>query len=121
MTNHKQKLGAAGEQLVVNHLIAAGWQILARNLHTRHGELDIVVSRGRELIVVEVKARQAGVATAAEALTPSKFKKLRHAAWEAQQADLIPLGHVQFALAALELRNQRAKLTLYWRLGPNSW
>lgn len=54
------RLGRAGEQLAVEHLIRLGYRILDRNYRTRWGELDIVAHAGGTLAFCEVKARRAG-------------------------------------------------------------
>src|SRR5438045_5598503 len=57
----QQRLGDAGEDAVAAHLVALGWQILARNLHVGRGEIDLLaVDPGppRQLVVVEVRWRE---------------------------------------------------------------
>lgn len=49
--------GARAEALVAAALASAGYHVVARNLRTRHGELDLLLRRGRDWAVVEVKAR----------------------------------------------------------------
>jgi len=49
--------GRAGEQLAAEALCAAGYRIVARNLRTVHGEIDLLVRRRRTYAAVEVKAR----------------------------------------------------------------
>jgi putative endonuclease len=48
----------ACETLATNYLSGLGWRILARNYHTRFGELDIVARDGRDLVFVEVKGKR---------------------------------------------------------------
>lgn len=62
MTAARQRTGQIAEQLVATRLATAGWEILARNARSRHGELDIVARDGRALVFVEVKASRAGAA-----------------------------------------------------------
>jgi len=50
--------GAAGEALAAAGLRRAGYRVEARNLRTVHGEIDLLVRRGRCWIAVEVKARR---------------------------------------------------------------
>lgn len=50
--------GAAGEALAAAGLRRAGYRVVARNLRTAHGEIDLLVRRGRRWIAVEVKARR---------------------------------------------------------------
>ena len=51
-------LGKIGEELVVKHLVDKGYQILERNWHSGHKEIDIIAQIGDELVVVEVKTRK---------------------------------------------------------------
>jgi sugar transferase (PEP-CTERM system associated) len=47
--------GCRGEQLAAEHLRHSGYRIVARNLRTAHGEIDLLVRRGRRWAAVEVK------------------------------------------------------------------
>jgi putative endonuclease len=49
--------GARGEDLAAAHLRGKGFRVLARNLRTVHGEIDLLVRRRRLYAAVEVKAR----------------------------------------------------------------
>lgn len=53
-------LGRLGEDLAVEFLVGRGLEILARNLRSRLGEVDILARDGPTLVFVEVKARRAG-------------------------------------------------------------
>lgn len=46
-----------GEELAARHLIAHGYRVEARNLRTRHAEIDVLARRRRLWIAVEVKTR----------------------------------------------------------------
>lgn len=50
--------GAAGEALAAVGLQRAGYRLGGRNVRTAHGEIDLLVRRGRCWIAVEVKARR---------------------------------------------------------------
>jgi sugar transferase (PEP-CTERM system associated) len=50
--------GRDGEALAAAGLRRAGYVVVARNLRTRHGEIDLLVRRGRDYAAVEVKARR---------------------------------------------------------------
>lgn len=54
----KDVLGRAGEDRAARHLEEIGYRILDRNWRCPHGELDIVATTGREIVVVEVKTRR---------------------------------------------------------------
>lgn len=74
-------LGRYGEDLAVQHLQAAGLEILARNWRCRAGELDVVARDGTVLVFVEVKARSGiGFGLPAEAVGQAKARRIRHLA-----------------------------------------
>lgn len=58
----RRRLGALGERLAAEHLLAAGYEIVERNFRTRYGELDLVAADGGSLVFCEVKTRVAGAA-----------------------------------------------------------
>ena len=59
-------LGKRGEELAAVELRRQGYRMLARNLRTPLGELDLVCQDGPEIVFVEVKARRAGGLSAPE-------------------------------------------------------
>jgi putative endonuclease len=77
MTLQRQAFGKSGEDLAAAELERRGYVILDRRYRTRHGEIDIVARDGETTVFVEVKARvTAECGTAAEAVTPSKQRRL---------------------------------------------
>jgi putative endonuclease len=46
MTNPRQSLGRWGEELAARYLVERGCMILARNVRTPHGEIDLIASEG---------------------------------------------------------------------------
>lgn len=57
MKTRKQELGHWGEDSAAEYLTAKGYAVLARNVHSAHGEIDIVASKDGSLVFVEVKTR----------------------------------------------------------------
>ena len=57
MAEHNS-LGKWGEQVVVDHLVARGYAILERNWRLNHLEIDIIASKDRYIVFVEVKTRR---------------------------------------------------------------
>ena len=57
MTDSRRALGAQGEAFAAQHLEASGYRILGRNVRAGGVELDLIVSRGRWIVFVEVKTR----------------------------------------------------------------
>jgi putative endonuclease len=55
----RRALGRLGEQLAAAHLERLGFTVLARNVRTRYGEIDLIVFDGSTLIFAEVKTRRA--------------------------------------------------------------
>jgi putative endonuclease len=94
MTEIRQRLGRAAEDLVAERLATAAWEIVERNARTRHGELDIVALDGRTLVFVEVKAGRAGARFGPErpilAIGPRKQNRIRRlaSAWMGEHRDL---------------------------------
>jgi putative endonuclease len=75
------ELGRAGEQVAVEHLVARGLVVLARNWRRREGELDVVATDGRSLVVCEVKTRSGiGYGLPVEAVTRVKAARIRRLA-----------------------------------------
>jgi putative endonuclease len=88
-TDLRHSLGRAGEALAAEHLERLGYAVLARNLRTRWGELDLVVYDGRALVFVEVKTRRAGSWDPVDAFSPRKRDQVRRMAsmWLAEASD----------------------------------
>lgn len=58
MRTNAQRSGDAAEELVANRLAAAGWSILARNVHVGRHELDLIaVDPGPPAALVAVEVR----------------------------------------------------------------
>ena len=78
MADARRAFGQAGEDRAAAWYRARGYRVLARNWRCRDGEIDLVVSRGRTLVFVEVKTRRSDrFGTPAEAVTSRKQRRLR--------------------------------------------
>ncbi|HSX42268.1 MAG TPA: YraN family protein [Candidatus Saccharimonadales bacterium] len=85
MSFQGKSLGQTGEKLAANLLRAKKLQILATNLQTKFGEIDILARDGQQLVVVEVKAKtSARYGAAIEMITHAKQRKLILLAHELQ-------------------------------------
>jgi putative endonuclease len=58
MSTSRQDLGRWGENAAADYLQAHGYSITARNVHTPHGEIDIIARKEDSIIFVEVKTRR---------------------------------------------------------------
>jgi putative endonuclease len=54
----RASLGALGEDLATEHLERRGYAILARNVRTRAGEIDVIAFGEGAIVFVEVKTRR---------------------------------------------------------------
>ena len=81
--NRRGDDGRAAEALAERHLRAHGLAIVERNVHSRHGELDIVAREGATVVFVEVRLRRPGAfGDAADSITAAKRARLIAAARE---------------------------------------
>ncbi len=56
-STHRQSLGHFGESLAASFLEHQGYSILARNVRTPYGEIDLLTKSGDVIVFVEVKTR----------------------------------------------------------------
>jgi putative endonuclease len=76
-TRSRKNFGDSAERLAAHFLEQNGYHILARNVRTRYGEIDLVAEDADGIAFVEVKARRGrGNGAPEEALTPRKQLKL---------------------------------------------
>lgn len=74
--NHPK--GQAAEERALQFLLAQGCQLVARNWHCAHGEIDLIMKKGQQWLFIEVKYRQSTqFGGAAYSITPSKLGKMQ--------------------------------------------
>ncbi|HTO54036.1 MAG TPA: YraN family protein [Myxococcota bacterium] len=97
-------LGRAGEDLACEFLQRAGFRILARNVHLRYAELDVVALDGPTLVFVEVRLRRgARFGGAAESVDLRKQRRIAAAAAELLASRRLPrMPRVRFDVVAID-------------------
>jgi putative endonuclease len=86
-----RRLGPEAERRVRRHFRLRGYVILDANAWVGGYELDLVVRRGRTVVICEVKARSGpAYGDPLEAIGPEKARRVRQAAeaWLAARPDL---------------------------------
>jgi putative endonuclease len=81
MKDARRQLGDQGENLAAAALRQQGYKILARNYVTPLGEIDLIVQKGRTVVVVEVKTRKSlRFGSPQESVSHAKQNRLRRLA-----------------------------------------
>lgn len=111
MTEQRQTLGKWGEEQAARFLRSRRIKIVARNLRTPVGEIDIIARQGKTLIFAEVKTRRGtGYGAPQEAVGPTKQRQiLRAASWylnEQGRQDLQP----RFDVLAVQVVDKQAQI-----------
>jgi putative endonuclease len=105
--------GAEAERRVRRFYRLRGYRVLGANVRAGGNELDIVLRRGRRLVVCEVKARSgSGYGDPLEAVGAEKERRLRRAAesWLARNPELQELEVACEVVAVRGRRIERALL-----------
>jgi putative endonuclease len=69
-------IGARGELLACEHLLRRGFRILARNVRTRGGEIDLIAVKGATLVFAEVKTVRVASRSSVAAATAAPLARL---------------------------------------------
>ena len=56
MAEHNE-IGKKGEAIAIEYLKSKGYVIIEQNWHNNHQEIDIIATKGNEMVIVEVKCR----------------------------------------------------------------
>ena len=117
----KHIIGKQGEEIARRIVARAGLTVVAQNVHTRYGELDIVAHDGQVLHVIEVKTRTSDrYGSPEQAITPQKLLKMRRtvSTWLVQGAVSGVPRRWQLDVIAITLRHsQSPRITWYRNVG----
>jgi len=107
--SHNQKVGRWGEQAAADYLSTKGYEILARNVRTPYGEIDLVTQKDGITVFVEVKTRTSSSFGPPEvAVTPRKQQHMLACAEHYTQQHEI--DHWQIDVIAIEKVNGQAEI-----------
>ena len=105
----RRRFGDFGERVAASHLEQKGYKILERNWGTREGEIDLIASRGEDLVFVEVRSRQGrNFGTPEESITGRKATHVRNAvaAYMQQHPDAGPNIRVDAVVIELDAKGR---------------
>ena len=109
------ELGARGEDLAAEYLVAAGMRIETRNWRSRYGEIDLIVRDGDTTAFVEVKTRTGTrFGLPAEAVTFAKQARIRRLAglWLGEQSG--PWVEVRFDVVSVLIERGKAPVVQHF-------
>jgi putative endonuclease len=91
MPRDRRALGSFGEELALERLEREGFRIVARNLRTRRGEIDVVALEGTTLCFIEVRLRTSlGYGSSAASVDSRKQRKLIETTRELLTREMFP-------------------------------
>ena len=101
MSGRNQKIGAWGESAAAEYLEARSYAIVARNVRTPYGEIDIVTKKDGFTIFIEVKTRTSSSMGPPEiSVTPRKQERMAASAeYYAQENEI---DHWQIDVIAVQ-------------------
>ncbi len=107
--SHNQNIGRWGEQAAANYLSAKGYDLIARNVRTPYGEIDLIAQKEGFTIFVEVKTRTSRSLGPPEiAVTPRKQQHMLACAEHYAQQNEI--DHWQIDVIAVEEVNGKTEV-----------
>ena len=112
MDRDTRAAGRRGEDLAERHLLARGYRILARNVHLRHAELDLVALDRGALVFVEVRLRRSDrFGSAAESVDARKRRRIAAAAAELLARGGLPrAARIRFDVIAIDASREPPEL-----------
>ena len=114
MTKSKKVLGAWGEQKASEFFKAKSYQIVAQNVRTPYGEIDLIVQKENRLHFVEVKTRTTNQFGLPEkAITEKKFVHMLESAESYLQAHPEFEGESQIDVVAVQTSANRDKVDIH--------
>ena len=105
-----KQLGNYGEEIATQYYQKLGYQIIGRNLHTRYGEIDLLLSKNNNIILVEVKTRRNhSFGWGEETISETKVQHLAAAYHEIQNQSDLP-ANFDLEIIIIEFIDKQAKI-----------
>ncbi|MBK9178929.1 MAG: YraN family protein [Acidimicrobiales bacterium] len=102
MADRRRALGASGEEAAARWYVERGYDVLARNWRCRSGEIDLILRRGRTVVISEVKTRSSDAFGApVEAVGRDKRVRLRHLAARWLEESGVRAGEIRFDVVSV--------------------
>ncbi len=111
MGRAKDAVGAYGERVAVDYLVARGMEVVDRNWRCAAGEIDIVLRDGDAIVFAEVKTRRSDTfGTPAEAIAYRKRERMRRLAlaWLGQPERRSEQHYAEIRFDVISVSPQRA-------------
>ena len=110
----RRALGRLGERLAAAHLERQGFRIVARNVHTRQAELDLIALEHHTLCFIEVRLRSSSAfGTPEESVDARKQRRIRAAARTALATLALPrYRHLRFDVVAVDASTEPPEIRL---------
>jgi len=80
LSGNRQKTGKDGEQKALSYLIKKNYQIIETNLRHQKCEIDIIASKNKELVFIEVKTRTNSIISQENLISIAQQKRIIYAA-----------------------------------------
>ncbi len=77
MVAHNKKTGDRAEQRACQFLLARGFKLILKNYRCKHGEIDLIMQDGKDIVFVEVRSRaNTNYGSAIESINRNKQRKI---------------------------------------------
>lgn len=113
MTRDRLRCGQEGEEAAAAFLRARGFTILARNVRSHAGEIDLVALDGDVLVFCEIRTRRSrGQGSALESVTPAKQRQVvRVAEYFLARHPRLTSHPIRFDVVAIDRREDAVEIT----------
>ena len=108
---NKKQLGQFGEKLAQNYYQKLGYQLIAKNIWTPGGEIDLLFTKDQKIFIVEVKTRKfEQYGWPEETVNLEKIKHLKNAWswWQRQNHCFNKIPNIE--VCSISIQGKQAKI-----------